>query len=33
LAMGACATGSVGEYSPPEDPMAWQMWVDEYGGN
>lgn len=33
LAVGACATGSVGKYTPPQDPMFWQMWQDEYGGN
>ena len=33
LLTGACATGSVGEYSPPQDPMYWQMWQNNYGGS
>ena len=33
LLAAACATGTVGEYTPPKDPMYWQMWQDEYGGN
>lgn len=33
LAAGACATGPVGEYTPPEDPMDWQMWQNRYGGS
>ncbi|MEJ2071121.1 MAG: hypothetical protein P8X65_07600 [Syntrophobacterales bacterium] len=33
LAVGACATGSVGKYTPPEDPMYWQMWQNNFGGS
>jgi hypothetical protein len=33
LAIGACATGTAGTYTPPKDPMFWEMWQDQYGGN
>jgi hypothetical protein len=33
LFAAACATGSVGEYSPPQDPMYWQMWEGNFGGS
>jgi len=33
LLAGACATGGVGEYSPPKDPLYWQMWQNNYGGS
>lgn len=33
LFAGACATGGIGEYTPPQDPMQWQMWQNNYGGS
>jgi hypothetical protein len=33
LLAGACASGSVGKYSPSQDPMYWQMWQDNWGGS
>ncbi len=33
LLVAACATGGVGKYTAPEDPMNWQMWQNNYGGS